>query len=528
MKVAAIDIGTNSIHMVVVRIDRTPSFEVVDREKEMIKLGRERLKDGKLTKGAMDLGISVLTRMKKLSVAHGCQYLIAAATSAVRDAKNRQEFLRRVEEEVGIRVRVLSGEEEAELIFRAVRDGTDLTDKKALVIDLGGGSTEFIVGNNFGAHMRESLQLGVIRMTDEFSDDERELSAKRYKLLAKEVRRLAGGSVERARAIGFDEVIGTSGTFKAIGDLLRAPDSIPVGEATHVAPLHFEEIDELTRRLQHLDVRARAQLNGMNPMRADNIAVGATIVRELMLMAGVDRIQVSNRALRDGLVLEIVRQVPELDRALREGPDLRRRSILTLARIHAPSVPHGAHVARLALQIFDQTGGLHHLDRHDRELLEHAAQVHDVGLVIGYTRHHHHSFYVISNAELLGFDAQEVLELALICRYHRKSFPSSGDSGMNELPRNRTEVVAVLGGILRLADGLDRSHESRISRVQVLHSSDRLELELEAASDCELELAAAARKKDALERIWKKPISFRLRRGEVADQSKLDVNQLSP
>lgn len=526
MKIAAIDIGTNSIHMVVVRIDRTPCFEVVDREKEMVGLGKHGLHEGRLTEKAMQRGIEALASMKELSIAHDCEYLVAAATSAVREAGNRDDFLYRIEKEVGIKVRVLSGEEEAELIFRAVRDGTDLSDRKALVIDLGGGSTEFVLGNNFGIHLRESLPIGVVRFTDEFAENPGVTSPKRYKALAKKVRALAGPALERARGIGFDEVVMTSGTAKQLGDLLpRGPD-LPFFDAMHVPPMDLASLEELTENLQAMDRKARGGLNRMNPRRSGNIAIGATIVRELVRLTGVAQVTLSNRALRDGLVLETVKAIPDLAESMRSGPGLRERSIRHLARIHPGSVEHGRHVAGLAAQIFDQSGGLHGLGAAERELLGFAAQIHDVGLVIGYSRHHKHSYYIITNAELPGFDTDEILELALICRYHRRSMPRSSHLPFKSLEPARAQAVETLAGILRVADALDRTHQGQIDRITMNHEPDRITLEVQGPAPCPLELKAAERKTDLLERVWGKPVAFAMGVAQPRVQPQLEFNSL--
>lgn len=506
MKIAAIDIGTNSLHMVVVRIHRDGSYEVVDREKEMARLGKGGLLEHRLTEDAIELGLSALSRMKKLSVAHGCEYLVAAATSAVREAENRAQLLDRVRDELGIRIQVLSGEEEADLIFRAVREGTDLSGRKALVMDLGGGSTEVILGNNFGPQMRESLPIGVVRFTDAYAQNPGVTSAKRYRALAKEVRQLAGPTLERARGMGFDVTIGCSGTFRQVGELLRTPEKEIAGDVVHIPSFTLAELEALVEQLQGLDLKERAKLVGLNPKRAGGIAVGATAVLELLRLAGAETVRLSSRALRDGLVLETIRALPHPEAPENDDRGLRRRSVMRLSRTHPGSMAHGARVGRLALALFDQTGGLHGLDARDRELLAHAAQLHDVGLAIGYTRHHKHSYYVITNADLHGFDPEEVVELALLARYHRKSLPREGHPEFGALPAARRPAVAALAGLLKLADGLDRAQRDAVRDLRVHHLGERLRVELTGDPDLELELAAAERKRDLLERLWERPI----------------------
>jgi exopolyphosphatase/guanosine-5'-triphosphate,3'-diphosphate pyrophosphatase len=526
LKLAAIDIGTNSIHMVVVRVDRAGAPEVVDRSKEMVRLGRGTLSSGVLPEDVMEEGLACLHRMHKLCKAHGCHYVVAAATSAVREASNRDDFLQRVFEETGMRVRVLSGEEEAELIFRAVQDGTDLTEKKALVFDLGGGSTEIVVGNAFGLHLAASLPIGIIRMTEEFAQNPGVTSRKRYAALADRVRELAGPTIEQARAVGYDVTIGTSGTFKCLGEMLdTGQDKAGRGEV-HLPRVRRKDLGKLTAHLQSLTEAERGALKGMNPKRSPNIAVGATIILTLITELDVVEARLSNRALRDGLVLEAIRAIPDLSDAPQRGKDLRRRSVLNIARRHGGDIEHGAHVARLALELFDQTGGLHKLGGSEREKLEYAGYLHDLGLQAGYTKHHKHTLYLLTNAELAGFDTDEVVELAVISRYHRKSLPSTDHREFAALTKPRRKVISALAALLRIADALDRTHQQRVRRVDVHHMKDRVVMEVEAREDVELEIHAANVKKDLFEKLWERPVEFHVRSPSDETPTLLELTQV--
>ncbi len=527
MKLAAIDIGTNSFHMVIVQVDRAGAFEVVDREKEMVGLGKGTLADGRLSEESIQKVLACLSKMKKLSKAHGCSYLVAAATSAVREADNKEELLERIYEETGLKVRVITGEQEAELIFRAVQDGMDLSQRKALVLDLGGGSLECVVGNSFGTHLVESLPIGVLRMTEEYAQNPGVTSPKRYKALAAAVRDIAGPVIESAQAVGFDQVVGTSGTFKCLGELL-APRRGAFGDVVHLPPLDIDELANLTQELQSETQEQRAARRKMNPKRAYNIAVGATIIHEILKLTGVKKATLSNRALRDGLVLEAIRSLPSLDRLERRGRDLRRRSMMALFRRFDGDRNHAAHVARLSLQLFDQTGGLHGLGSAERELLEYAAWLHDMGLQAGYTKHHKHGFYLLTNSELEGFDPGEVFELALIGRYHRKSLPSTDHEEFARLPKPRREVVSALAALLRIADGLDRTHRQIVKDLQVVHENDAIRIEISALDDVELELVAAARKHDLCEQMWGRTPTYSVHSVKPHREAFLELTEVNP
>lgn len=525
MKLAAVDIGTNSIHMIVVRVHMSGAYEVLDREKDMVRLGESLESTGQLAEAAMQRALDSLSRMKKLVSAHDCSYVVAAATSAVREAENSAQFRSRVQDEIGWKIRVLSGEEEAACIFRAIQDSMDLSEKKALVVDLGGGSTEIIVGNSWGTHLAESLPVGIVRMTDAFAENPERTPEKNYKALAKKVRHLAKDTLANARAIGFDLVIGTSGTMKCLGELL-APSS-PLPDSFDPVPrFRIRDLEGLTQALQAADEAERAAMRRMNPKRASTIAVGATIVLELFRLAEVERVQISSQALREGLILETIRALPDLDRPERRGRDLRRRSVQALARAHPKVADHGKHVARLALQLFDQTGGLHGLGPKDRELLEFAAQLHDIGASVGFGKHHKHTYYLLSHAELPGFDPEEIHEMAVLARYHRKSLPDEDHPETVGLAPKRLEALTSMASLLRIADGLDRSHRGRVRNLRVRHDGKETMIQLEADEDVELEIHAATRKHDLFAKTWGREPCYQVLEGPVDRDGLLDFQDL--
>lgn len=509
MKLAAIDIGSNSIHMIVVGASSNHSFEVIDREKEMVFLGRSVFEHGRLTEQAMTAGLETLGKFHKLATSHGVTEIRAVATAAVREAENGGDFLYAVSEKLGVMPQVISGSEEARYIYLSVRHAVDLSRESALVIDIGGGSVETIVGDAVSMRLGRSIKLGVQRLRAAFGGGA-PLGKKERKELEEHVTALASETLAAARQARFDFVIGTSGTALALGQAARALSGAPAWTAPTGQVIRLEQLQALCDRLVSSTPEERAALEGIDEARADSIHVGAVLLVTLLELAKVDRITLCDSALREGLVLDYLESRADEIRRFEVVKDIRRLSVAELARRCGQSGPHPVHVARLALSLFDQTRALHRLDDDDRMLLEHAAILHDVGQHIGYERHEHHAAYIIMNGELRGFTEEERTILALLARYHRKARPRREDAEFAALPPERRELVRVLAGILRICDGLDRSHHQLVTGLSSEARDGTLHIRLASVGDAELELWGARRKARLLERALGVGISLEL------------------
>ncbi len=499
MKLAAIDIGSNSLHMIIVRATSDHSFEIVDREKDMVKLGAGAFRSGRLDDGAIRAGLATLARYRKLAERFGVDEVIAVATSAVREALNGGDFLDAVKRETGIVANVVSGDEEARLIYLAVRHAIDLTDRRALIVDVGGGSVEVTVGGARELRLSQHLKLGVQRLRDLFGRED-PLPAKARKALEAFVRERAEPVLARARDVGFQLAVGTSGSILGLGAAAwlrrgREPWISPNGQVVRA-----EEVRDLAERLAGLDAAARARLPGVDAQRADTIHLAGLLVATLLEIARAESLTLCECALREGVVLDYLARQADRLRAEEEVPDIRRRSALDLARRSGQAGPHAERVAELALSIFDQTGKIHGLGLPERRLLEDAALIHDVGKHLGFERHEHHGYYMIRNADLRGFTDEEVELMALITRYHRKAMPKRRHREFGSLPRRGRRLVRLLAGILRIAEGLDRSQFQVVRAVRCAVAPDRLEVRAIVDGDAELELWAARRKSALLAR----------------------------
>jgi exopolyphosphatase/guanosine-5'-triphosphate,3'-diphosphate pyrophosphatase len=504
MRLAAIDIGTNSVHMIVVRVRPDFSFEVIDREKEMVRLGAGGLDGRKLTPEAMTSALQALSKFERLARSHQVDEILAAATSATREAENGGEFLAAIERTTGIRPRIINGTNEARLIHLAAVYGVD-TPKTAVVIDIGGGSVEITRGTGHQVEFARSFKMGVIRLSERFITSDpisRRDERKMVRHIGEQVDRYIGHIV----AAGFDRVIGTSGTILSIGGVATALERGAVPAETRNLRVSSKVVHRFRKATALLDLEHRLQLPGLDPRRADPTVAGAVLLDTLLRKLGATEITLCDLALREGLVLDYIRQhrrdIARVDRY----PDVRRRSTVELAERCNWEADHSKQVARLALALFDGTLAVHGLGDHEREWLEYASLLHDIGIHISYERHHRHSYYLVKNGDLRGFEPEEIEVMALVTRYHRRGLPLREDAGYGTLPKRLRRVVRTLAACLRLAEALDRSRTGVVRAVKVRERRDTLRIEVTAAGDAELEVWAARKQQRALERVLGRPI----------------------
>lgn len=506
MRLAAIDIGTNSVHMIVVRVRPDFSFEVIDREKEMVRLGAGGLDGKKLTRDAMSAALQALSKFERLARSHQVDEVLAAATSATREAENGGAFLAQIERTTGMRPRVITGTEEARLIHMAAVYGVD-TPKATVVIDIGGGSVEITRGIGDQVQFARSFKIGVIRLAERFVTSD-PLSGRDERRLVSHISDQIDQYVRRIVEAGFDRVIGTSGTILSIGTVATAVERGSVPAEIRNLRVPSKSIRRFRKTVIDLELDKRLHLPGLDPRRADLTVAGAVLLDTILRKLQTDEITLCDLALREGLVLDYIRrhrsEIARVDRY----PDVRRRSAIELAERCNWEADHSRQVARLALALFDQTMSVHGLGDREREWLDFAALLHDIGNHISYEKHHRHSYYLVKHGDLRGFEPEEIEVIALVTRYHRRALPARGHLGMTELPRKLRRVVTVLAAMLRLAEALDRSRNSVVRGVEMRELQDSLRLKISATGDCELEVWAATRQLAALEKALDRRVTI--------------------
>ena len=513
MRLAAIDVGSNSVHMVVADVTPEGRIQVVDRVKEMVRLGRRAFTTGRLTAEAMERAAGTLRTFGRLARSRRVDRLRAVATSAVREAANGTAFVRRLRRETGIPVRVISGAEEARLIFRAARHALGLDGGPHLLIDVGGGSVELVLVEDGRAVWMRSLPLGAARLTERFVADDRP-RATGVRQLEKHLRRELGEILMRVRRAGAVRAVGTSGTVNTLVAMARAAR----GEDTtrlHGASATAAEIARLRRRILATGAARRAELPGIDAKRVDLMPAAAVLIDFVLAEADLSELVACTWGIREGVLLDLAR--PRED-GQAGAAVVRRRSVEMLAERFGGVNAHGRHVARLALVLFDALAPELGLAMADRELLEYAALLHDVGHAIDHDRHHRHSCYLIRNAELLGFDPLEIEMLAQVARGHRKQIPKQTDPELQALPAAERRTVRGLAAIVRIADALDRTRFGVVRTLRVQRHGGRLTIGIDSGTEnAELELWAAERRVDLLARLVGRPVVVKLvRAGRTA------------
>jgi exopolyphosphatase/guanosine-5'-triphosphate,3'-diphosphate pyrophosphatase len=443
--------------------------------------------------------------------------VIAVATSATREAENGGEFLQAVTQQTGIRPRVISGTEEARLIHLAAVYGVSVPGDVAVVIDIGGGSVEVTRGAGPAIELGRSFKLGVIRLTERFVKTD-PLEPRDERKLVRHIDAEIGKYLHQISRAGFERVIGTSGTILSLGAVASAAEGLAPGAPLRNRRFTAKQIRHVRKELVALDLEKRLRVPGLEPRRADLAVAGAILIDEILRRLGANGITLCDLSLREGLVLDYIsrhrKEIAQADRY----PDVRRRSVFELAERCNYWPEHSQHVARLSIGLFDQTRAIHGLTDRERELLEYAAILHDIGVHISYEGHHKHSYYLVKNGDLRGFEPDEIEAIALVARYHRQATPKRKHDGFVSLRRRTRRTVRTLAAILRLAESLDRSHAQTITGLELHDRGDDDLLQLRTTGDAELELWAAARHAAPFERLTGKPLRIEVSGHAYAEQ----------
>lgn len=523
MRIAAIDCGTNSFHLLIGQVNADGVVVTIDRAKDMVRLGDSTFSTGVISPESFARAAEALRTFRRIAESHSCDAVIAVATSATREADNGGEFVRAMRDETGIDLQVITGEEEARLIYLGARSTLPLASRRALLVDIGGGSVELMVCDGRELYFQRSLKLGVLRLLQLLKGDPptHDEIAQLAEHCHRQLEKIAGPMLR----IGFDLVALSSGTARALAELI-APAQQPPRPAEvfkekegkegkdRARIIRFGDIYALEQRLCAVSSVDRARLAGLDPRRVDSIVAGVVLVRSLLEVFHADEYMLCDAALREGLIYDYAAKNRPGIQLVDEFPDLRRRSVVGLMRRTQVREPHAQVVARLALDLFRGLRPLHGLPNADGELLEFAALLHDIGFYIAASKHHKHGQYLIENIAMPGFSEDEIHVLAQTVRYHRKSTPKEGHEDFTALAEGLRRRVRVLAGLLRIADGLDRTNRQLVHgvRVRILSKEIELVLSIGSTEDVELELWSARRKADLAEEVFRRKVRLILHR----------------
>lgn len=496
-RLAAIDIGTNSIRCIVVEVDHNGDFMVQDDEKATVRLGEGLNENGAISEAACSRALEAISRMRKLVEGLGVVAVEAVATSAVRNASNGRELVEALSRELGHEIRVISGVEEAQLVALSGMRNFSMGNSRFAMIDIGGGSVEIVIAQ--GGHIEEcySLDLGAVLMTERFFASD-PVKSTDYRKFQQHVRSMLHECF-RDEKVSVQSIIGSGGTMTSLAGMAMNQRHQPFS-SLHGHELLRSEIVHLQAMLMRKNVEERRALPGLNPERADIIVAGCGVVDELMGFFCANILLINERGIREGLVISCIRGLGLLP--ARHAPRNWRQSVLAFGRSCHFDEPHSRHVAKLALAIFDRLSGEVELKKGDRKLLEAAALLHDIGYFITYESHHKHSYHLIRHADLFGLTPREREMAALIARYHRKALPKKKHLEFSSLSESDRRTVSMLGGILRLCDGLDRRRSGLVDIVGLDKVGNRYTIRLRGSEDISVEIFGANAKRDLFEKAF--------------------------
>ncbi len=508
---AAIDMGTNSFHLVVVSVSDQGSVQILTKEKEMVRLGSGAGDMEIITEEAMGRGIAALSRFRKIADSHKAE-IRAVATSATREARNQNEFLHRIKTATDLDIEVVSGLEEARLIYRGILQGLPVFDKKILMFDIGGGSTEFLIGHKGVPAESVSAKLGAIRLTDRFFSKE-PLKMQNVEDCRKYIQTVMSSFLPRFRELKSDFAVGSSGTIETIAamtDIMNGSD--PLKEPV----IKKADLDAVVNRiLSHPTAKSRSQIPGLDEKRADIIIAGAVLLQEIFRAFDLKEVHYSSYALREGVIFDT------LDRKgafpAETLSDIRRRSAQELLdrflSSHPDEIASSYHCAKLSLRLTEELqklGFFKNITGYYKDLLYYAAVLHNIGISVSYSSHHKHSQYIIKNTDILtGFTKLETEIISVLTRFHRKSSFSKKPSIAEGLPPVHLEPVKILSALLRVGVSLDRSRDGAVSDLNAEKTGNTITVKMcPCTGDHELAVFAADQKKEELESLIGHSVTF--------------------
>ena len=495
--IGAIDVGSNAMRLGIATRDANGMPQLIVRYREPVRLGHDAFTSGILSQATMDDAVEAFQQFRRILDQHHVGQIRATATSAMRDSKNGAELRQRILDETGIKLELISGEEEARLVHYSISRRVDLSDQFTLLIDMGGGSVEVTLCDDGEVVSAQSFKIGTVRLLEmlgresDFNTLLREyLDGTRKKLREQLGRRKAG------------ICIATGGNASAIGELAHRTLNTKSADS-----ISRSELKQLIKMLAKLSLEERIRELGLRPDRADVILPAAMVFHDIMELAGANQMLMPEASLLDGVVLDM------MDSEQRTFTS-QRRNLLAWARSlkkkYHVSHKFGKEVARLSLELFEQTHELHQLPHRDRLLLEIASLVHEIGLYVRVGGYHRHSSYLISVSPLLGLSKNEKRVLSQVVRYHRKSVPSSDNESFASLSEEEQQKVWQLSALLRLGIALNKERRNRVHDVDVGIDENDITLHLEGDGDLMLERWATLQTADYIEHAFKRKLRIDL------------------
>ncbi len=498
--IAAIDVGSNAMRLVIGAVDGERTLSVVESIRDPVRLGQDVFTKGSISEETIDRAVEAFQRFRDAIAKHGANWTKAVATSATREALNREIFVDRVAQASGIELTVIGTEEEARLIHLAVGEKVNLKNKLAMLVDIGGGSAEITLVSDGNIISTESFKMGAVRLLQVL--EEKKHGERHFNQLLREYVDATQKRIKKE--IGnqkIDLCIGTGGNIESLGNLRKE-----VLEKDKDSLITGDELDTLVKKLQSMTFEERIQQLRLRPDRADVIVPAAIVLQKIIKQADVDEVLIPNVGLKDGLLIDMVQELYGEKKHLHR--DQVMASALQLGRKYSFDEQHGMSSAKFAVQFFDETRGLHNLNLEHRLLLEVAALLHDIGNFVNMTDHHKHTQYLLLATPLIGLSQSQMAIVANVARYHRKSFPKPQHDAYGVLSSKDRVVVSKLAALLRLADAMDNEHASKVNDFSVEYKKPKFVVRLKGDGDMLLEKWALANKSALFEEIFSVKLSI--------------------
>jgi len=493
-KIAAIDVGSNAMRMVVGEVDEAWRVNTLENIRLPVRLGQDVFSKGYLEPGIIQQTEEAFLHFKHIADNYGVQKIHAVATSAAREASNGDVLIEHVMRASGIELEVISGEEEARLIHLAVVHALNLKNKRTLLIDIGGGSIEVTISTGENIISTESYNMGTVRLLEKL--DTQDNSKHPFGKLVREYAEAARYRIERD--IGEEKIqvcVGTGGNVEEIGRLRQK-----LFKADSDRFVMLDELAELIERLNRLSYEERINKLKLRPDRADVILPACIVLHMIASEAHVKQIAIPNVGLKDGILLDMAEDLSRSPRSQRR--DQAWESALHMGRKYQFDEKHARLTAKLAASLFEQSKSLHNLDDSNLLLLEMASLLHDIGHFINTVDHEKHAYYLLSANRLIGLNVREQNIVANLIRYHRKQSPTTEDDGYKSLPQKDRLIVNKLSAFLRLADSMDVSHTNPVTDVALRETKYGWQIHLCGKSDLMLENWSLSKRKSLFEEVY--------------------------
>ena len=495
-RLAAIDIGSNSLKLAIVEAAASDSFTIISQDRERVRLGHETLRNKFLSDEAIKLSVDAISRFKSIADTRETDEIIAVATASVREANNASQFVEEVEKHTGVHVEIIPSLEEARIIGVATSQYFGKENGSLLNIDIGGGSTELSLMENDEPKKLFSMKLGAVGLTERFLKGDPP-TKKEIKKLKREIQFALVQPKRKIEGEKWQMSSGTSGTILAVASMLNL---IAENDLFENPTIKIDDLKDLNRRLLKLNLEQRTGISVINERRAEVIIAGGLILEGVMETLGIESLESCSYALREGVIIDHLRKtetenmppVPDVE-------DIKLRDVFAVGRRFNYEETHATQVATMAKKLFDRLAPVFDLTRTVRTFLSAAALLHDIGYHISHESHHKHSLYLIKHSKMTGFNEAEKSIIANIARYHRKALPKETHSDYMALSENDRRIVNRMSSILRIADGLDRGYESRVEDILIKRDGRNLTLTLVSEEDCSSEMYAINMKKESFE-----------------------------